>query len=190
MWNVGRDDHDVTGFHDVLSSLRVHLSETLGNPRDLFVDVVSKRHNGTFLRSPLHKRDVGSLEILPIEKLIDLFHRLRVEVEELGFAREMQTDIRQNTAPRSVFDLQNELGCDGRCSIGAALTFLGSGFKAHSRNCEEEIKVSFLILRVRSPALGGVEGWLIRRLERLSPWTYLSRPARTRGGGGSWPRQP
>ena len=96
--------------HDVPSPLRVHFSEACGNPGDLFVDVVSERDHGAFLRSPFHKRDVRSVEILTIEELIDFFHRLRVEVEELGFAREMQTDIRQNTARRSVFDLRNELG--------------------------------------------------------------------------------
>jgi hypothetical protein len=39
VWDVRRDDHDVTGFHDVLSPLRVHFSAAFGNPRDSFVDV-------------------------------------------------------------------------------------------------------------------------------------------------------
>jgi hypothetical protein len=94
MWNVRRDNHDVTSFHNVPSPLRVHFGKTFGKPRDLFVDVVSEWYNGTFLRSPLHERDVRSVEILSVEEIIDFFHRLRVELEELGFARKMRTDIR------------------------------------------------------------------------------------------------
>jgi len=39
--------------------------------------------------------------------------------EEMGFAREMQTDIRQNTARRSIFGLRNDLGCQCHCRIAS-----------------------------------------------------------------------
>jgi hypothetical protein len=120
VWNVGRDNHDVAGLHDKLSSLRVDFSDTLDNPRDLLVHVVSKRNNCTFLRNPLHERNVRSAEVLPREKVIDFFYRLCVEVEELGFAGYMLADILQDAAPRSVLDLRNELGrnCRFGCSGG------------------------------------------------------------------------
>ena len=63
-----------------------------------------------FFADPLHERDVRSVEVLPVEKIIDLFHRLRVEVEELGPARQMRADIRQDPAARSVLDLRERAG--------------------------------------------------------------------------------
>jgi hypothetical protein len=96
-------------------------------------------------------------------------------VEELAFAREMQTDIRQNTARRNVFDLRNDLGATVAAGLPTAgLFFVSVMARQNARprqTCSDQPDVPFdrldHVVHLPAPDLfGHAESEALGRVER------------------------